>query len=149
MTDPRRRMDQLDRTFDHTKWLLAEGLLAPDTRPMWYDRLLRPIPTSDLKRAMQARESKQVGGTQIGNIFVSTVFLGLDHSFGSGPPVLFETMIFGPARDGRDYPEAYEVDGLEEMYRYCTEPEAIMGHCIVVARLRTGRELPPARKELT
>lgn len=25
---------------------------------------------------------------------VSTVFLGLDHGFGDGPPVLFETMVF-------------------------------------------------------
>lgn len=26
---------------------------------------------------------------------VSTVFLGLDHSFGKGPPILWETMVFG------------------------------------------------------
>lgn len=26
---------------------------------------------------------------------VSTVFLGLDHQFGDGPPLLFETMVFG------------------------------------------------------
>jgi hypothetical protein len=32
---------------------------------------------------------------------VSTVFLGLDHNFtASGPPVLWETMIFGGPRDG-------------------------------------------------
>ncbi len=31
---------------------------------------------------------------------VSTVFLGLDHSFGEGPPVLWETMIFRGRRDG-------------------------------------------------
>lgn len=31
-------------------------------------------------------------------IMVSTVFLGLDHNFGErGPPLLFETMIFGGA----------------------------------------------------
>lgn len=34
------------------------------------------------------------------NIRVSTVFLGLDHRFGDpGPPLLFETMIFGGEHD--------------------------------------------------
>ncbi len=30
---------------------------------------------------------------------VSTVFLGLDHQYGDGPPLLFETMIFGGPHD--------------------------------------------------
>lgn len=34
---------------------------------------------------------------------VSTVFLGLDHSFGSGPPILFETMVFGGHLDERQW----------------------------------------------
>lgn len=36
----------------------------------------------------------------IGDVKVSTVFLGLDHSFGSGPPDWFETMIFNGRHDG-------------------------------------------------
>ena len=31
---------------------------------------------------------------------VSTVFLGVDHQFGKGPPLLFETMTFGGPFDG-------------------------------------------------
>jgi hypothetical protein len=38
---------------------------------------------------------------------VSTVFLGLDHSFGDGPPQLFETMIFGGEHD--QYQERFET----------------------------------------
>lgn len=38
---------------------------------------------------------------------VSTVFLGLDHSFGNGPPLLFETMIFGGEHD--QYQDRYET----------------------------------------
>ena len=38
--------------------------------------------------------------TEIGNAIVSTVFLGLDHSWGGGPPLLFETMVFGGSFDG-------------------------------------------------
>lgn len=41
-----------------------------------------------------------VAKTHVGQALVSTVFLGLDHSFGDGPPVLFETMIFGGPLDG-------------------------------------------------
>lgn len=37
---------------------------------------------------------------KIDNGKVSTVFLGLDHQFGNGPPLLFETMIFGGPHDG-------------------------------------------------
>ena len=49
------------------------------------------------------------------NKVVSTVFLGLDHSFGGGPPLLFETMIF---------------DGGEEEHcvRYSTWQQAEEGH---------------------
>ncbi len=48
---------------------------------------------------------------------VSTVFLGLDHNFGQGDPLLFETMVFPP-------------DSLSEldMDRYSTWDEAEKGH---------------------
>ncbi len=48
-------------------------------------------------------------------ISISTVFLGLNHNFGDGEPLLFETMIFGGKRDG--YQE-----------RYATRQESIKGH---------------------
>ena len=50
-----------------------------------------------------------------GGVMVSTVFLGLDHSFMGGRPVLFETMIFGGPLDG------YQK-------RYYTWAEAEQGH---------------------
>ena len=37
-----------------------------------------------------------VAKTVIGDITISTVFLGIDHRFGAeGPPLLFETFVFG------------------------------------------------------
>lgn len=42
---------------------------------------------------------KSVGKTTIGDINISTVFLGLDHNHWGGEPVLFETMIFGGEDD--------------------------------------------------
>lgn len=35
----------------------------------------------------------------VGDSKISTVFLGLDHSFGSSSPVLWETMVFGGELD--------------------------------------------------
>ena|SRR4030067_896316 len=52
-------------------------------------------------------------------VTVSTVFLGIDHSFTANKspatPVLFETMVFGGKHDG-------------DMERYCTWDEAETGH---------------------
>jgi hypothetical protein len=36
-----------------------------------------------------------VADTMIGPLRISTIFLGIDHGFGNGEPILFETMIFG------------------------------------------------------
>ena len=56
-----------------------------------------PIPEDDvLKWGMWFETNDRiVKKTIIGDIRISTVFLGLDHSYGEGSPLLFETMIFG------------------------------------------------------
>lgn len=51
-----------------------------------------------------AGTSRIVAKTEVGDMNVSTVFLGLNHAFGGGPPLLFETMIFGGPPD-QDYQE--------------------------------------------
>jgi hypothetical protein len=58
---------------------------------------------------------RHVAKTEIGDVQISTVFLGLDHSFGSGPPILFETMIFGGVHH-------------EYLKRYSTWEDAEEGH---------------------
>jgi hypothetical protein len=55
-----------------------------------------PVPCEDLLewgRWMQDAK-RQVMRTDVCDYFVSTVFLGLDHRFGDGQPLLFKTMIF-------------------------------------------------------
>lgn len=43
-----------------------------------------------------ANDLRRVGLTEVGGSRVSTIFLGLDHNFSdSGPPILWETMVFG------------------------------------------------------
>lgn len=46
---------------------------------------------------------RHVANEEINGVTISTVFLGLDHSFDGGKPLLFETMIFGGAHN--DYQE--------------------------------------------
>lgn len=47
------------------------------------------------------RHVAKSGSSSKGSVepMVSTVFLGLDHSFGHGKPAVFETMIFGGEHD--------------------------------------------------
>ncbi len=51
----------------------------------------------------------QVGHDLLPNgLEVSTVWLGLDHNFGSGPPLIFETKVFGLPSDEK-YQEYYST----------------------------------------
>ena len=69
--------------------------------------------------------NRTVGYTQITSaITVSTVFLGLDHRhWGKGPPILFETMVFGGPLDGHQQ-------------RYSSWDDAETGHRVAVAKTR-------------
>lgn len=58
-------------------------------------------------------EKRRVAQTVVQDATVSTVFLGLNHQFGHGPPLLFETMIFGGKHD--DFCDRYST--LEEARR--------------------------------
>jgi hypothetical protein len=48
------------------------------------------------------RANRRVKETYVGDLCVSTIFLGLDHSWHEGPPVLWETMVFDAQRDEVD-----------------------------------------------
>jgi hypothetical protein len=69
-------------------------------------------------------------------IEVSTVWLGIDHQWGAGPPLFFETMVFV----GLDEP--IDVFGQEvhhegtETYRWSSEAQALAGHDQLVSELR-------------
>lgn len=71
-----------------------------------------------------------VAQTEVGRSKVSTVFLGLDHSFGGKKPLLFETMIFEKKGKGQSC----------EMERYSTWDEAERGHKLMckLAKLKYG-----------
>ena len=75
-----------------------------------------PVATDDIRvwGAFDRRASQKYDEVAP-NIFVSTVFLGLDHSWYGGPPILWETMIFGGAHD-------------QWQDRYTSYDEAMIGH---------------------
>jgi predicted ATP-dependent serine protease len=83
-----------------------------------------PVPAPDLMewgRWMETAD-RTVKWTEQGDVHVSTVFLGLDHQFGEGPPLLFETMAF------------IAGDGVDQR-RYSTWREAEQGHDEIVRRI--------------
>lgn len=63
-----------------------------------------PVPVDDVMEWANSMEDEDriVAFTELPNeAQVSTVFLGLDHNFTlEGPPILWETMVFGGTSDG-------------------------------------------------
>lgn len=97
-----------------------------------YNRRGRPISLEQWARELEA--NRRVAWDDLGKLgVVSTVYLGLDHSFGGGPPLIFETMVFGGPMD-------------EFMDRYSTEEQALGGHRFVVQALLYYR--PEKRRAL-
>lgn len=70
-------------------------------------------------------EYRCVARTEIGDIVVSTAWLGVDYGYAFGRGLIFETIIFGGERDG-------------EAYRYSTLSEARVGHNVLVRSLPDG-----------
>jgi hypothetical protein len=45
------------------------------------------------------KDQKRVAYDEMRGCRISTVFLGMDHNWGEGPPILYETRIFGGEHD--------------------------------------------------
>ena len=96
----------------------------------------KPIIEPDLMRWTEALENtdRQVKRTKTREylddgklifVDVSTVFLGIDHSYGGGRPILFETMVFGGKLD-------------QEMDRCSTWEEAEKMHDLMVEKVKAN-----------
>jgi hypothetical protein len=97
-----------------------------------------PIGTNNPLEAEQlfsqdGSKTRVVGRTRLrGNVIVSTVFLSINHQWRDGPPILFQTMVFGG-----------KLDGLQ--YRCSTWKQAALLHRIT--RLEVLRTLPVSRQK--
>lgn len=67
---------------------------------------------------------RHIGNDVIGGVRISTVFLGVDHKWEDGPPLLFETMIFGGPHG-------------EYQTRSSTWDEAEQQHAVAVALVKS------------
>lgn len=91
---------------------------------MWYilDKENKPVKSTIIQHSewIEANpERKAVKQEHICDIFISTVFLGLDHAWNSDIPVLWETMIFGGEHD-------------QYQDRYTSVEDALEGHQIAL-----------------
>ena len=63
---------------------------------------------------------------EVGDYWISTVWLGLDHGFGRSKPLIFETMVFNNVTDESDL----------DCRRWSTEEQALAGHEAMVDEVR-------------
>ena len=98
-----------------------------------------PCPTlSEWARWFEHADKKRVVGSEDValdgvEVTVSTIFLGLDHDFESGEPILFETLVFiGKSQLSDD--ENATLEGLGSRYR--TWDEAELGHADAVQAVK-------------
>ena len=91
-----------------------------------------PIPCDLIEWAKWIETAdRTVKKTNIGEARVSTVFLGLDYSYGipgEWLPILFETMVFGGTMD-------------RAITRYCSWEEAEEGRKVMVERVKQKKRL--------
>jgi hypothetical protein len=81
----------------------------------WFERS-----SKDRSRIIAADKDEGPDGT---DVLISTVFLGLDHQWGEGPPVLWESLVFGGPLD-------------QQMQRYTSREAALAGHQALCVRVR-------------
>ncbi len=91
-----------------------------------------PIGTMEYLRLMSSRRSDENDSwwrrkTNVGEAEVSTVWLGINHNWGDGPPLIWETMIFGGEYN-------------EYQWRWASQADALTGHEHIVAMLRKGEQ---------
>ncbi len=92
----------------------------------YYDKTGKPMDIREWGRALEDYDYRRVAATTLSDgTWISTVWLGLDHSFGDqGPPLIFETMVF----------ESEESLGDLECERYSTLEQAVAGHNAMVKK---------------
>jgi len=97
----------------------------------YYDRDGNPMDMMDYSRQFANMEYKRVKETTLPDgTWISTVWLGIDHHFGDGPPLIFETMVFSSQEDMADH----------DCERYSTLAEAEAGHTAMVAKWKEARD---------
>lgn len=97
---------------------------------MYYDKTGELITQDEWARLHADKSYVRVKEDVVGKYWISTVWLGLNHSFGDHLEI-FETMVFTFNKDTN----ALDIDYSNlEMQRYSTEKAALAGHAEMVAK---------------
>lgn len=81
-------------------------------KDIYFNREGEPISAQEWTRLFESKAYRQIDYIDRYGFSISTIWLGLDHSFGFGDPMIFETLLEGP-------------NGFSEMFRYSTEAAAV------------------------
>jgi len=81
----------------------------------YFDKDGKAITAAEWGRLFRDFEYKRIAYDEQGEAGVSTIWLGLNHNWGEGAPLIFETMVFGGEHN-------------EDQWRYETLDQAIAGH---------------------
>lgn len=93
---------------------------------VYFDTDGKPCTVEQMEKLMRTEQIVQQ--TLLPNgLWVSTVYLGINYSYGSHPPAIFETMVF---KGKGDYSDLY-------CQRYSTKSEALVGHADIVKKWNT------------
>ncbi len=104
----------------------------------YYSRDGTPMSMREWANDFDRNDKKRVAATHVADYWISTVWLGMDHSFGEGPPLIFETMVFNQSEVSKRDKE----DWLDKWCdRYATEERALAGHAQVVAMVEERVQL--------
>lgn len=82
------------------------------------------ITFADWIEAFADQEYRRVAEDTIDGVWISTVWLGLDHGYNPEHPLIFETMCFDHSGQGRSF---------DYQDRHSTEEQALKGHAEAVA----------------
>jgi len=101
-----------------------------------YEKEGKPISVWEWGRLKELKDYYRVAQHWVKGWHLSTVWIGIDHAFGDGTPLIFETMIFAPtdADYGGDNPLHRHYAGYCE--RYTSEAAALAGHDRLLEELR-------------
>jgi hypothetical protein len=106
--DPEAVLARLEKMqADMNAWAEAHGLASEVRGPRYYvlDADHQLVPAANIyewARMLEGSDRIVAQDTLPDGTFISTVFLGLDHGWGKGPPITFETMVFFPKGEGED-----------------------------------------------
>ena len=94
-------------------------------RSLYYSMNGEPLTMAEWAMLFEDTIGRTIGKTELQNgMSVSTVWVGIDHGFGRGDILIFETMVF--PQEMSDH----------EQERYSTREQALAGHNRIVAKWR-------------